>query len=374
MSIDAPAGIDTVPVPGPVLVVGCGLIGTSVALALTHAGCRVHLRDISAYHAELAESTGAGSTSRPENVALVVVAVPPDHVAGEVVAALHDWRDAVVTDVSSVKVLPMLAVADSSGADASRYVGGHPMAGSERSGPVAATAELFEGRAWAVTPHATSAPHAVEVVRALAERCGASVVVMDPVEHDAAVARVSHLPHLLSVLTAAQLEVGPSAHLVLAGQGLRDVTRIAGGDPALWRQILRANAEPVSDLLRSVRADLDALIADLEAVGVDAGPDAAPGRAFAGVLDRGAYGTTLIPGKHGSAERQELVVYVQVPDKAGELARLFTDAGQSGVNIEDLRIDHDPGRPVGVAEVAVRPDQAPVLLRALLAKDWVAHL
>lgn len=197
---------------------------------------------------------------------------------------------------------------------------------------------------------------------------------MDPVEHDAAVARVSHLPHLLSVLTAAQLEVGPSAHLVLAGQGLRDVTRIAGGDPALWRQILRANAEPVSDLLRSVRADLDALIADLEAVGVDAGLDAAPGRAFAGVLDRGAYGTTLIPGKHGSAERQELVVYVQVPDKAGELARLFTDAGQSGVNIEDLRIDHDPGRPVGVAEVAVRPDQAPVLLRALLAKDWVAHL
>lgn len=347
---------------GPVLLIGCGLIGTSVALALTRAGRQVHLRDLSPQHAELAQSLGAGTIASPTTVEIVVVAVPPAQVGRTVVDAMAEWPEAVVTDVSSVKIQPLRFLRES-GVDLSRYVGGHPMAGGERSGPMAASGGLFEGRAWAVTPHEEARPEAVDLVRALAQVCGASVTVMDPADHDAAVARVSHLPHLLSVLTAAQLNGSPSAHLVLSGQGLRDVTRIAASDPALWDEIVRANADEIALLLRSVRADIDTLLDGLD------GKEGVVSE----VLAKGVAGTSLIPGKHGTPERVEATVFVQVPDQPGELARLFSDTEESGVNIEDLRIDHDLGRPVGVAEVGVRPDSADHLVTSLTAKGWEAH-
>ena len=105
------------------------------------------------------------------------------------------------------------------------------MAGSERSGPLAASAALFDGRPWAVTPHPTADPAAVALVEELADRCGAVLVRLPPEEHDRAVARTSHLPHLLAVLVAGQLADAPGAHLALSGQGVRDVTRVAGSDP-----------------------------------------------------------------------------------------------------------------------------------------------
>ncbi|MFY0405992.1 prephenate dehydrogenase [Solicola sp. PLA-1-18] len=347
---------------GPVLVVGCGLLGTSVGLALTQAGVAVHLSDLSDDNAATAAALGAGTTDAPSEVELVVVAVPPDAVGDVVVGALADWPDAVVTDVASVKAAP-LRRADASGVDLSRYVGGHPMAGSERSGPGAGTADLFRGRVWAVTPHPASRHRATETVFELAVTCGASAVLMDPVDHDAAVARVSHLPHLLSVVTAAQLGDAPAEHLALAGQGLRDVTRIAESDPALWTQIVRGNAEPIAALLTSVRDDIDRLIDGLSS----------PDDALSQVLARGVAGTSRLPGKHGAPERVDATVYVRVPDRPGELARLFVDAEESGVNIEDLRIDHDVARPVGVVEVGVRPDSADVLVASLSAKGWSAH-
>lgn len=349
--------------PGPVLVVGCGLMGTSVGLALHRRDVRVHLTDLRRSHVELAESLGAGSAERPAEVALVVVAVPPDHVADAACEALSSWPDAVVTDLSSIKAVPLAAVRERAGADAARYVGSHPMAGSERSGPVAASEQLFDGRAWAVTPSADADPAAVAVVRALAEVCGATVVRLDPDEHDEAVARVSHLPHVLAVLAAGQLTRGTPEHLALSGQGLRDVTRIAGGDPSLWRQILTGNATHLSRMLQSVRDDIDVLLDGLVGAADSVG----------GVLERGVHGTGLIPGKHGSQEPAATTVYVHVPDRPGELARLFGDAGQSGVNIEDLHIDHDPARPVGLVEVVVARDRADLLVDALTERGWRAH-
>ncbi|KHL11072.1 prephenate dehydrogenase [Mumia flava] len=352
------------PLPGPVLVVGCGLIGTSVALALTRAGAQVHLADALRQHAEVAEGLGAGTTRDPERVGLVVVAVPPDHVAESVAEALSAWPDAVVTDVASVKLPPLEALVDADVDGLDRYVGSHPMAGSERSGPMAASANLFEGRAWAVTPHQRARTAAVEAVRSLAVSSGATLVEMPAAEHDAAVARVSHLPHLMSVLAASQLDGSPADHLALAGQGLRDVTRIAGSDPGLWRQILYANRAPLTDLLRGVRDDLDRLLGAL---------DSRP--ALEQVLDRGVAGTALIPGKHGEERSAALVpVYVQVPDRPGELGRLLRDTGESDVNIEDLRIDHDLGRPVGLAEISVRTERADHLVEALTERGWTAHL
>ncbi|MDQ3326638.1 MAG: prephenate dehydrogenase/arogenate dehydrogenase family protein, partial [Actinomycetota bacterium] len=213
---------------GQVLIVGTGLVGTSVGLALSASGVEVRLRDRDSGAVRVAAERGAGSAEPTSDPACVVVAVPPVQVAAVVRTVLAEFRSATVTDVSSVKREPLSTLAASVDGDSlSRYVGGHPMAGSELSGPWAATAELFQGRAWAVTPHAGSSPAAVEVVTALATSTGAVAVTMTPDEHDVAVARVSHLPHLLSVLAAAQLAGAPAEHLALSGQGLRDVTRVA---------------------------------------------------------------------------------------------------------------------------------------------------
>lgn len=347
---------------GPVEIVGAGLLGTSVALACRRAGLEVLLTDVSAEHVRTASGLGAGrareADDRPQ---LVVVAVPPDHLGAAIAAALAD-ADAVVTDVGSVKSGPWAAVADR--ADVHRYVGSHPMAGSERSGPLAATASLFDGRPWAITPHPGSDASAVELVEALVRLCGAVPVRLTPQEHDRAVARTSHVPHLLASLAASRLADGPENHLTLSGQGVRDVTRVAAGDPRLYGQIVDANAEAVLDLLAEVRADLDAVIA---AVG------ARDRAALQQVLEQGVQGTRAIPGKHGEPVRPMRSVWVSVPDHPGELARLFADTVASEVNIEDIRIDHDPGRPVGLVELVVDERRAEHLLASLESRGWVTH-
>jgi prephenate dehydrogenase len=347
---------------GPIEVIGAGLLGASVGLAARRAGLDVLLSDESSDHVRTASGMGAGrprtEADRPQ---LVVVAVPPDHL-GKVIADALRASDAVVTDVGSVKSGPLAAVADVPGVE--RYVGGHPMAGSERSGPLAASAALFDGRPWAVTPHETSDPDAVELVEALARMCGAVPVRLSPVEHDRAVARTSHIPHLLAALAAGRLAGAPVDHLALSGQGVRDVTRVAAGDPELYGQILAANSEAVLDLLAEVRDRLDVVI---DAVG------ASDRATLQRLLEEGVAGTLAIPGKHGGPTRPSGSVFVAVPDHPGELARLFADAGASEVNIEDVHIDHDPGRPVGLVELLVDEERAEHLMASLESRGWVTH-
>ncbi|MFT4010152.1 MAG: prephenate dehydrogenase [Nocardioidaceae bacterium] len=351
--------------PHPVLVVGAGLLGTSIGLALSAAGIEVLLRDSSPEHLRTASGLGAGRAAGPQDrPGLVVVAVPPDHVGAAVAEALNT-TEAIVTDVGSVKSAPLAEVAASVDAEAlTRYVGSHPMAGSERSGPLAASARLFEGRPWAITPHATSSADATAAVHALAEACGATAFDYTPDDHDRAVARTSHLPHLMAVLVAGQMARAEGTDLALSGQGVRDVTRIAAGDPQLWRQIIGANRQAVAGLLREVRRELDALVGALET------DDRAT---LVGLLEQGNVGTAAIPGKHGGPPVPETSVFVAVPDHPGELARLFADVGESGVNIEDLRIDHDPGRPVGLVELSVATHSADRLHEELRARGWSTH-
>jgi len=147
------------------------------------------------------------------------------------------------------------------------------------------------------------------------------------------------------------------------------VTRIAGGDSGLWTQILAANAAPVARILADVAADLAAAAEALAGAG-------APQRAepsvkqLAGLLDAGSAGVARIPGKRGTPLRDNAVVQVVIRDQPGELARLFQVAGESGVNIEDIGIEHSPGLPVGVAELTVRPDSVARLTQALAAAGW----
>ncbi len=349
---------------GPVHIVGAGLLGTSVGLAACRAGLEVWLSDCNHEHVRTASGLGAGRAAPAEGAAqLTVVAVPPDHIAESVIEALE--RGGVVTDVGSVKGLPLERIADQVDEGLlARYVGSHPMAGSERSGPLAATVALFDGRPWAVTPHTHSQPEAVALVETLARLCGAEPVRLSPVEHDRAVARTSHLPHLLAVLAAGQLADALPEHLSLSGQGVRDVTRIAGGDPDMWTQILRSNHAAVTEILRDVQADLARLV-DVLAGG---GPDD-----LEEILSRGVAGTQAIPGKHGGPALSTASVFVSLPDHPGELARLFGDVGEIGVNIEDLFIDHDPGRPVGLVELVVQDTAAETLRAALEKREWVTH-
>ena len=362
--------------PKRVLVAGTGLIGTSIALALRDKGTEVWLSDADPATAKLAADLGAGTVvpdlRDAKGIADVAVLAMPPAVVGRELAFAQECAVAdVYTDVASVKVLPARQARDL-GCDLEAYVPAHPLAGRERQGPAAAQADLFLGRTWALCPLPETSTAAVDAVTALAVACGADPVVTDPATHDSWVALVSHAPHLVAAAMAARLAPSgvPADALKLAGGGLRDVTRIAAGDSALWAQILSANAGPVAEVVAEVAEDLAAVARLLGRL-----PQGTPavGAGTAGVtslLDRGRAGAGRIPGKHGGLPRNFTVVQVVLADRPGELARLFNAAGAAGVNIEDIRLEHSPGLPVGVAELSVRPDQAGPLLDAMEAGGW----
>jgi prephenate dehydrogenase len=370
---------------GTVRIVGTGLLGTSIALGLRECGVRVLLHDPSPTALALARDVGGGEPDPgDEPVDLVVVGAPPDVTAGVVAAELARHTCATVTDVASVKRGIWTAVS-SLGADVARYVGGHPMAGRERSGPVAARADLFLGRPWVVCPAGDDSPvrtqpARVGVIRRLAAALGATPVVMPAAAHDEAVALVSHLPQVAASLVAARLVKAGDPAVALAGQGLRDVTRIADSDPALWAQILAANPGPVARALRDVRTDLDALIDALDALAAEtpggpavaAGPGDAVGAraALARVVAEGRTGRDRIPGKHGEPVTHYAVVTTLLPDSPGQLARLFNDIGEAGINVEEFGLEHAPGQKVGLAEVSVLPSVRTALEKALLDRGW----
>ena len=360
--------------PGRVLISGTGLIGTSIALALREQGTEVFLSDADPATARLAADLGGGvvvpDLRDAKGIAdVAVLAMPPAVVGRELGYAQECAVADVYTDVASVKVLPARQARDL-GCDLESYVPAHPLAGREKHGPAAAQADLFLGRTWAVCPLPETARDAVAAVTALAAACGADPVVTDPETHDRWVALVSHAPHLVAVAMAARLVPSsvPADALKLAGGGLRDVTRIAAGDTALWTQILSANAGPVAEVVADVAEDLAAVARVL--AGLPQPAPAVRASAVTDLLDRGRAGTGRIPGKHGGQPRNFTVVQVVIADRPGELARLFNAAGAAGVNIEDIRLEHSPGLPVGVAELSVRPAEAGRLLDAMEAGGW----
>lgn len=351
---------------GPVRIVGAGLLGASIGLALRALDVEVILADISPSTVRLAVDYGAGRAAAAGDApTLVVVCVPPDVVAQTVASELAAYPDALVTDVASVKLAPLgelLAL----GADISRYVGSHPMAGRERGGAISARADLFVGRPWVIANHDGIANRraADSVLEALALDLGAAPVEMDAAEHDRSVALVSHVPQVISSLLASQLLDASDAAVGLTGQGLRDTTRIAGSQPELWVQILGANAEQVVGILKSYRNDLDGVIGAL------AEPEA-PGarRAVAEALAGGNAGVARLPGKHGLAKHFATLV-VLVDDVPGQLARLLTEIGSIGVNLEDLRLEHSPGALFGLAEISVLPEVEQTLIASLQERGW----
>ncbi|MBT1018384.1 prephenate dehydrogenase [Canibacter sp. lx-72] len=350
---------------GVVHIVGAGLLGASIGLALTVKNTRVTLADVSPTALALAADYGAGTPRQDGDPLpqLVVVATPPEYTAEAVLAALREFPKAIVSDVASVKQLP-LAQLRAAGADLARYIGSHPMAGRERGGAIRARADLFTARPWVVCAHELAAASALRLVESLALTLGAVPVRWDPAAHDSAVAAVSHLPQIIASLTAAQLLDVPRENLQLAGQGLRDTVRIASGDPLLWTQILTANSEPIVALLEGVQRDLAGLLdalRDPEARGAR--------RQIATLLAAGGDGASRIPGKHGTSNTFEQLTVI-IDDRPGQLAQLFTDLEELEINMEDMRLEHSPGAQIGFIEICVLPEAKERAVAGLTARSW----
>jgi len=369
-----------------VLIVGTGLMGTSAALALRVAGVKVSLHDTDPLAAALAQDLGAGSTALPDDDPdLVVIAVPPGMIGKEVADWQRTYGSSSVTDLASVKTQPQLDVEHL--ADPARFVGGHPLAGRERSGGRAARSDLFEGRPWVLTPSAHTDTVTIQRATALAEICGAVPVTMTSEAHDRAVALVSHLPQVAASLVAARLADADNDAVALAGPALRDVTRVAASDAALWQEILTSNATFLLGVLDDLAVDLartrDALgfaiavaaAQDSDGTPTSRGPAGASGSvdAVMDMLLRGNAGRARLPGKHGSAPTTYATVAVVVPDRPGELARLLVACGVAEVNVEDVSIEHSEGQPVGLVELFVKPAAANGLVVALRDGGWVVH-
>lgn len=354
-----------------VLVIGTGLIGASIGLALRSAGVEVWLQDNDPAVCRQAIERGAGQRLEPgAQPDIVVVAVPPRAIAQVAADALERFPAATVTDVASVKAAP-LARLQGLVADTSRFVGGHPMAGREVSGPAGARADLFEDRLWVITALADAPPQRVADVRWLARTCGSMVVELEASEHDRAVALTSHTPQILASLLAAQLADADPSDVAVSGQGLRDITRLADSGPELWSQIIGSNAPEIIAVLDRVAIELaevrDALAEQALVQDSDSTTAIEPVRR---VLERGNEGRRALPDKHGGAANEYEIIPVVVADKPGELARLFATAGEAGVNLEDVRIEHTVGRLRAIIELDVSPETAPKLRKVLSAGGW----
>jgi prephenate dehydrogenase len=186
-------------------------------------------------------------------------------------------------------------------------------------------------------------------------------------EHDAAVALVSHTPQVLSSVLAGQLVDSDQHYVRIAGQGLRDMTRIAASNVPMWSDILAANAGPVADVLDGV---IDELGQTRDALRRLADGDEAADASVRQVLESGIAGQALIPGKHGAPSASFREVTVLLADRPGELGRLFTAVGVTQVNLEDIRIEHVLGRPSGLVALYVQPESGDRLAEALQALSF----
>ncbi|MEV7194417.1 prephenate dehydrogenase [Streptomyces sp. NPDC093510] len=352
-------------------VIGTGLIGTSVALAVSGRGVTVFLSDRDPAAARTAAALGAGIAGAPtEPVDLAVIAVPPSQV-GAVLAEAQGRRLAdSYTDVASVKAEPERA-ALSRAPDPHRYVGGHPLAGRERSGPLAARADLFKGRNWVLTPSPLTSDETFDRALELVALCDAVPVVMRSQDHDAAVAVTSHVPHLMASLMAARLREGPPDLTRLAGQGLRDATRIAGGDSGLWGDILQANAPAIAGVLKDLHMDLSRLVPALDALARPGGQERDHGmRTLVDLLDRGISGLAEIPGARHGASPEDIRVRVAVPDRPGELARVLAAVADLGVAAEDATVQVGAEASGFAVRFTVPPRTADRLVAVLVAAGW----
>ena len=342
-----------------VRIVGAGLIGTSIGLALKAAGASVQFVDIDA-RAELLANDLVKS-EKFDSPDLIIIATPPSAFKSSIEREATLNPQAILMDIGSVKTKPILEVSTLQGL-LYRFCGTHPMAGREVSGAVSARADLFLDRAWIIAPTVETSPEARAMVLKVIAVCGAQVVEMSAKDHDEQIALISHLPQTISSLLAAQLSNSKPEALALAGGGLRDTVRIAGSDPKLWGEILAANEAALLPLLISLQSDLADLIS------------AASGSAkWESLVAAGRAGKSAIPGKHGGKSREYSYLPIVIDDRPGQLGSLFNACAKADVNIEDLTLEHSPGQLTAVITLAIAPEDMARLSEYLTKDGWNVH-
>ena len=324
-----------------VRIVGAGLIGTSIGLCLKAAGVNVEMADIDPSTAKLAQDLVKSTpVLEPE---LIIVAVPIGVNQSEVIKQLNANQSSIVCDLASVKSDLLLKVTELS-ANAENFISLHPMAGREMSGAQSARADLFAGRAWIGIEGGKSSEKAKEIAQELIKICGGSSYWMSAAEHDEVVAKISHIPQILSTALSASLLNISDEKLNLSGQGLRDLTRLADADSNLWSQILLKNRERLTPAISDLLAQLEKVQEFLHE------NNSEKMREF---LTKGRDGKRKIPGKHGAKAREYSYLPIVIDDKPGELARIFNECAKVSVNIEDLSIEHSPGQETGLITLAL---------------------
>ena len=323
-----------------VRIVGSGLIGTSIGLCMKAAGAVVEMVDSDADNAKLAQDLIKSSAiAQPE---LIVVAVPISANQESVVKLLNENPNSIVCDLASVKSDLLLKVKQLSD-QATNFISLHPMAGREVSGAENARADLFKGRAWIAISDDSTSEKAKKTGSDLVAMCGSTLYWMSSLEHDQTVAKISHLPQILSSLLAGSLLDISSDNLNLSGQGLRDLTRLANSDSKIWSEILLTNKGVISPLLDQLISDLQSLKNSL----------AKKDQQIVEFMEKGNRGKNKIPGKHGEKARDYSYLPIVIDDKPGELARIFNECANISVNIEDLSIEHSPGQETGLITLAL---------------------
>jgi prephenate dehydrogenase len=317
-------------------IVGTGLIGASVGLAAKRAGVE-HVAGYDADPEALAVAAERGAVDEAagslvaavEEAELAIVATPVARLAEDVGAALAAGDRTTVTDVGSTKGRLCAGIEDRS-----RFIGGHPVCGSEARGPDHASADLFEGATWFLTPVTETEPVRYRLLHGFVVSLGAVPVAIDPEAHDRLLALTSHLPHALANVVlnhAGSLRVQGHEPLAAAGGSLRDMTRVAGANPRIWVDIFLDNA----DELRSALAEHRRRIEELER---------ALGAGDAGWLARwigeaaGNRRTLLEEAFSDVGELQR--VSVHVPDRPGVLSGITQALGAEQINIEDFELQH----------------------------------
>lgn len=342
-----------------VRIVGAGLIGTSIALGLVSKGVLVDLVDSDESTQRLARDLT--HSCELTSVQLVIFALPTNALPMVIDREYALNPQSTFMDVGSVKTEPIVHV-EKSTMPLSRFVPTHPMAGREIGGAQSARGDLFITRSWILTPTAECDESALEHVRELISLLGATAITLNAGEHDRAVATASHLPQITSTLTAISLELAEASWLELAGQGLRDTTRIAASDPVLWSQIIFSNRDEIRRVLTALHGNTERMIQALD------NPSA-----IEALMSAGARGRARIPGKHGGSAREYTFLPIVIDDKPGQLAAIFNECADIGVNVEDLSIEHSPGQLNALITLALSEPDALNLAHHLSSIGWNVH-
>lgn len=342
-----------------VRVVGSGLIGTSIGLGLIQRGVAVEMIDSDPTSASLANDlVGGAKVADPE---LVVLAMPTSQLSVVIEEEIALNPQSTFIDVGSVKGEVELKVKTIS-ALSRRFLPTHPMAGREIGGAASARADLFQGRSWILTPSQDLEQSSKDLVLELINLLGATPIELSAADHDRAVAKISHLPQVAASLIAKQLTGTPAEWMELAGQGLRDTTRIAGSDEALWKEIIYSNRVELGQLLINLQNDLGSMIDSLE------DPEK-----IAALIAAGRAGRALIPGKHGGKAREYSFLPIVIDDKPGQLGAIFNECAAMDVNVEDLNIEHSPGQLSALITLALSHSDADKLSSHLSSIGWNVH-